>query len=393
MQMPQQLPFRRARLQVIFRHDLPQLFRQLLIVTVRTRQAVRSNIDPLSDAEICRYRAQSLAELKGRLDLAFFEPEGWTLGFIIMFMLAEVLSQGQSTWEWHLEAARKIIMYRGGFSTCFQSVFSPRPLLITWAMVDIFSATMCATFCLELISAEFQLAYIGTTPDEEEVLSQGFACPCVVLSTIIHTNHLRAFNRNIKKKGCEPNIQPESYEAILQLLDRFDPTSWTSQVVLYGQTQPQRPEECATLDCASSWFALAAAFKSAALLYLLLSCKGSEWDSIAERVALEKQTLTEDLRLLLSISSLDSEGPIETQLWRLIGWPLLISTYVRIGWDVGEESIEVEIERLYKHARSLGRHSLLESSGIIKNMLYKKAEKPTGTWLWDDGLDLRVLYF
>lgn len=393
MQMPQQLPFRRQRLQVVFRHDLPQLFQQLLIVTVRTRQAVRNNVDPLSDAEICRYRARSLAELKSRLDLAFFEPDGWTLGFIIMFMLAEVLSQGQSTWEWHLEAARKIIMFRGGFSTCFQSVFSPRPLLITYAMVDIFTATMCATFCLELMPVEFQLAYIGTTPDEEEVLSQGFACPCILLQAIIHTTHLRAYNRNIRKEDCEPSLQPENYGGILQLIDRFDPTAWTHKVVLYGQIQPQRAEDCASSECALTWTALAACFKAAALLYLLLSCKGHEWKSIKSQVISAKQTLTQNIHRILAIRSLDSEGPVETQLWRLIGWPILISVYVRIGWNIGYESAEAEVERLYEHAKILGRNSLLDSSGLIKNMLVKKAESPDRPWHWDDGLDSRVLYF
>lgn len=393
MQMPDQLPFRRQRLRVVFRHDLPQLFQQLLIVTVRTRQAVRNNVDPLSDAEICRYRARSLADLKSRLDLAFFEPDGWTLGFIIMFMLAEVLSQGQSTWEWHLEAARKIIMFRGGFSTCFQSVFSPRPLLITYAMVDMFTATMCAAFCLELMQVEFQLAYIGTTPDEEEVLSQGFACPCIILQAIIHTTHLRAYSRDIRKEGYEPSLQPVTCEGILQLLEGFEPLAWTRKVVLYGQTQPQRAEDCVSLECELAWRALAACFKAAALLYLLLSGEGHGWGSIAQQVISAKQELLDNIHRVLAIRSLDPEGAVETQLWRFIGWPILISVYVRIGWSIGEESTETEVERLYEHAKILGRHSLLDSSSIIKKMLVKKAENPNRTWHWDDGLDSRVLYF
>ena len=128
-------------------------------------------------------------------------------------------------------------------------------------------------------------------------------------------------------------------------------------------------------------------------MYLLLSCRGSQRDSIAERVVSEKQTLLENVRFLLSISSLESEGPIETQLWRLIGWPILISVYVRIGWNIGYESTEAEVERLYEHAKILGRKSLLDSSGLIKDMLMKKAENPDRLWHWDDGLDSRVLYF
>ena len=66
---------------------------------------------------------------------------------------------------------------------------------------------------------------------------------------------------------------------------------------------------------------------------------------------------------------------------------MVISAYVRIGWNVGDESTETEVERLGATAKETGRISLLTASDFLNMVLVKRSEDPRKEWEWDDGLD------
>ena len=71
---------------------------------------------------------------------------------------------------------------------------------------------------------------------------------------------------------------------------------------------------------------------------------------------------------------------------------VVISAYVRIAWDVGQESIETEISRIQETAAGTGRSSLVSFSGFLSSVLTRRSEDPEKLWQWDDGLDARFYF-
>lgn len=189
-------------------------------------------------------------------------------------------------------------------------------------MIDIFSATTCSVLFLDRKPMETQLDYIDFILDEEEIISNGCPIPRVLLQNIIHTTLLRVSQRNTTTHVEKPFVPPQEFAAILRSIDNFDALSWANRVALYGRTRPQKPTDCASAEFIVGWFALATCYKSAALLYLLLSCTSVCGESVMPKVLSAKRTLWMYTRLLLDISSLDHDGPVETQLWKFLRWPM-----------------------------------------------------------------------
>lgn len=70
-----------------------------------------------------------------------------------------------------------------------------------------------------------------------------------------------------------------------------------------------------------------------------------------------------------------------------MAWPVLISTYVRIGWNNGEESTEAEVECLDWIAEETGRKGAARE--FVKKALVRRWQDPDKIWEWDDGLDAK----
>ena len=87
------------------------------------------------------------------------------------------------------------------------------------------------------------------------------------------------------------------------------------------------------------------------------------------------------------MASFDRNGPVESQLWKFTVWPLLISAYVRVGWDIGSESAESDLEHLRMTGAVLGLRSVLSNERILRQAQDKKAANPGMEWKWDDGFN------
>lgn len=172
--VPGQLPFRRSQLQTAYWEDMPALLRQIMIITAKTGQAVENRNDPLTDSQLCHYRARGLAELKDTIGHAYEDSSGFILGYIILFMISDLQVMRSGSWLYHLEAARKVIAFRGGLPRCFHSLVSARMLIVVWMVVDTFSATMRPAKSLNPEIVETQLGYTGLIKEEEETLSYGY---------------------------------------------------------------------------------------------------------------------------------------------------------------------------------------------------------------------------
>ena len=265
---------------------------------------------------------------------------------------------------------------------------SPRPLLITYMFIDIFSATTRSAIFLEKM--ETQLDYLDPTPSEEEIISNGNPVTRLLLQAIVRTTLLR-----ISQRGTTCRALQQGFVSILQELEDFDTLSWANKVAMYGWAHPQRSSDCASTACLLGWSALAACYKSAALLYLLLSCNASPGysESTASKVFSTKLMLSRYIKLLFDSRNTDPGSPIESQLWRFLGWPMMVSVYVRMGWGLGEESVGEEIERLRTFAQGTSRASLLRSSSFPNSVLIRRSEDLDRKWVWDDGLDSNFFYF
>ena len=114
---------------------------------------------------------------------------------------------------------------------------------------------------------------------------------------------------------------------------------------------------------------------------------------MASKILAAKYGLARYSKPLFDIRSFDPDDGVETQLWKFLGWPLLISTYVRIGWRIGEETVEQEIQRLHEIADATGRMSLSFSASTLWEIARNTETEHGKTWDWESGLGERVLMF
>lgn len=401
---PAHHPFRRKEIpEGIDWYIMPKALRHILVVTTRSSRAIKDGIDPISRQDICHYRGLSLHELKQHLPDAAKDYYGLALGCIILLMAADMHPSAEGSWSWHFQAARRIIELRGGLNACLHNIPNLEVPLLNYMIVDILTATACRSALLfpDGTSMKAHSRYLPVLTEwQEDIMASSYPCPHVILQFIVRTNILRS-SRQAWRVSREPatsfheQLFLNEFSELLAALEAFDVRAWTSEVLSRGQILPQQVEDCPSSADVYAFTSLTLCFKSAALIYLVLSSAHSYSEPLLEVARFAKQVVDEQSSLLLTAADRnDEDGKLHTQLWKFLTWPLVISVYAQVGWGIGLEieSADAELDRLEKTARDFGLGRLLTAIKQMRKIRVQRRSHTQHLWTWDDGFSSRATF-
>jgi hypothetical protein len=173
----------------------------------------------------------------------------------------------------------------------------------------------------------------------------------------------------------DETARTSAFDDIQESIAQFDPLPWVTRILNYGSSFP-RPAAAlffAEEDTAAI-ISLTLCHQAAVMLYLYLSCSPgiSNQETDPHLISPTHQILTTNLSKFLARSSLDTEGPIHTQLYKFVTWWLVIAAYARVGWvlgaaeDVLEGDADQDLERLRFAASTIGSRPLIEAAGVME---------------------------
>lgn len=360
--MPAHRPFKRSYHQIDWYIGIPAVLKHLLFVTMRTVQIGKERGDPLENQDLCYYRGLALRDLQQLLPKACADTSGLALTATLLALLADFGLSQCAAWEYHLNASRRLIGHAGGFRACLQRQPALVNLLVNgFLMLDVFGATLRGTSWLDAETIEMQLEYLPLLPDLEiRLLTNTDTCPPELLQHIIRISAFRFHNSR--------QARPRSllrFEAIAKLqsgITSFDNESWTRRIVDLGTHRPLRADDVASEASVDAWCLLADCYKQATLLYLLLSVS-QEFDSDVKGPEIEAvyAALAAQVEALFSIADGDPDAAIETQLFKLVNWPILmsLSVSVRRQGDRVNCQAQKDLARLGMVAQATGVRSWL----------------------------------
>ena len=276
---------------------------------------------------------------------------------------------------------------RGGLGKCLHDLSATPGPLIDYLVINIMTATTRNAWLLDSRSVIAQLEYIGLLPElEQDLLAQAHPCPVQLLRSITHTNILRVCSQRTLTKQERETILTHSFcfNTVLNDIETFDSNQWALRVAAYGRMLPQQVGDELSGPNIEALAALALCFKSATTLYLLLSTH-SLGDLPKQDLRAAKGTLSQNLKLLFQNASTDPNDPLQGQLWKLTVWPLVISAYVKAGWNIGDASVDTDLDHFPSIALALGSRRLLGVAKSIRSVHQKRVAEPDNAWAWDDA--------
>lgn len=288
-------------------HLIPPMIQHMFIALLRSLHANKRGIDPLSRAEVCHYRGLTLKELSKYLPRAVEDPYGIALAAIMMLIRTDMQSSVKGNWVLHFNAARHIIIQRGGVKTCLEKMGSNwKESFVGFMLVDIFTATTCRSRLLfpneENVGdcSKYLLVLPGL---ERFYLERNCACPLPIVLVITRTNLLRHKTQALGQMQEAEQVRNNKslateLENILSSICNFDAGSWAVRILNNGRILPLRLEDTPTETCVSDLISQALRYQAAALLHLILSSERSRETSMQGYVKSAQQTLGKQLRLL-----------------------------------------------------------------------------------------------
>lgn len=387
---PAHAPFKRVKIPVdIWRHHVPKMLQHVWIALMKSMQASKAGVDPVTVRELCHYRGSGIKALRESLPEAANDPYGMVLSCVMTMMTADLYTGGP--WTSHLEAARRIMILNGGFKSCFDRIQDLRRLLVNYVVADVFSATMFNSRLIDKACSDMHAEYIEVLQESDyDVFACSRPCPGPIIQAIARINVLRASLNQVSGRKSE-ELASEIQDTFF-FIDEFDATAWAIEVLDFDKVLPQRAEECPAERDVAALISCASCYHSATLLYFLLSCTLPLSPRDKLRVHLASQNLSQHVRLLFESASTDSEGPLHSQPWKLLSWPILIGLYVRLGWDIGEESVDTCIERRQRIANVLPAARTLDVMRFVRRVEAQRARRSAAEWTWDDGFYSRCAF-
>ena len=420
---PAHLPYRRQPIETKYWDFMPAVLHWLWVVNVRAMQAGRNDTDPLSNQDLVSYRGRSLKQLQHMMkDVpeAVRDPFGVAL-YSILFMMGAEMQMPDSKWSVHLEAGRRVIGLKGGLIKCFE--FFPQAThmpLLSFMMADIVTATTCPSRLFGSAFIQTQREASEVLPKlEQELIASAYSFPVPLLLGIVRANILRARSNFPQANGISPEDPDVTFCTILEALKAFDAERWASRVAAFGRPRPETAKNAVPASSIICFASLARCYQSAVMLYLILSTSpglGLEDPQWRQTIHSARYTLTQHLRLLFKQghNGADNEcdGPLHTQLWKFVGWPILVSIYVRAAW--GERHLAVDsplgtlaamdydddMDKDMQHMRALsagmGSRKFLHIEKLASMLqrsraaVVEKGIRPT--WSWDDGFNDRTAF-
>lgn len=392
---PAHAPFQRTLIAAMQWLSAPRVIQLSLLILTKAIQNSRSSAAPFFDKELLHFRGICLAELMALASDAHAECSAMALDSIQLVMLAEMQLEPVGPWAYHLEATRGLINLQGGMASLFYKKPAVRYLLINYMGIDILTTTTCRVNLLEAQNVGLQSSYISLLARrEEETITTASFCPLQLLQSIVDINKLRIRRSHLADSLAESSARLQEFARIEQAVSAFNPSSWAIRMLDWGSILPRPTRSSPSDEDITAMTILAQTHQSATLLYLHLSCPLSSILQPAAFVLATHRTLTANLATLLSQSSLDTEGPIHTQLHKFAIWPLLVAAYASVGWDfrVDEEACEQDLERVRQAARIIGSRPLMVATQVLEDVRHRRAMNGGGEWAWDDGFGARCSF-
>lgn len=340
-----------------------------------------------------------------------------TLVSVIMLLAQEIQMSATKLWVMHLNAAKSVVKPLGGIPTLWVATPPLRSLYTLLVMIDIMSTT---TSPVETISFEEQIEHLESVPHYEDLqrklLASFMPCPVPILTTILRTNVLRAALHHDSVvpvmtlgEAQEPSFA-QFFNATLGALLRFDPRGWAQHICDSYLSHPQPRPKVDNLMLA--WAALATAYQSAAVMYLLRAVQSERLpttlvpEATNAKCLLQEQRRKMDASIALLFKDL-SEKMKATSLWRFMSWPLFIYSYELVGWsevaapDNGDRSEIVGIKgalppspgketiaairKMQQLGRRLGANCIFDAVELLEGAWKERHRKAHGKMDWDDG--------
>lgn len=330
---------------------IPKVTLHFIIVAFRTTQAAWLRRDPLTQPDLCHFRGMGLRELPTYLETAGTDPRGIALVSIVMLMMSELLSPG-SAWLMHLEAVQRIVTLRGGLSPCIASMSDSVFLLVQFSVIDVLTSTICPTETLAPLLCAEETDQIPNM--DFHLFTCASTCPVEVFQAVARTSELRRQQALSRKSTHVGEIS--QFDKVLNDLHAFDCESWAYRLANLGCAHPLIASSMAPCSSTAGLASVAECFRSAALLYLHLSCSNPADPDTLTQALVASQSLHHEASSLFAKSSDNFDGPLDTQLWKFITWPLVIAAYAWVGWDIINPDIELEtlFHRLHRIAKIKG---------------------------------------
>jgi hypothetical protein len=418
---PAHLPYRRQNIPTKYWDVMPEILRNLWIVAVGAMQAGRSDTDPLTNSSLVQYRGRSLNELQQLMKdvpAAVNDPYGVAL-YSILFLLGAEMQISGSKWTSHMEAARRIIGLKGGLGICFESFPSvTHGPLTSFIMADTVTATTCPARLLGPAFVQTQRECLDVLPSvEQDVIAGAYSYPLPLLLSIIQTNVLRGQLHHNHSNDTGLKQFDFDFSALLQSVQTFDAERWASRVSAFGRARPESADNALPVSGIICLASLAHCYKSAVILYLVLSISpGLGIDpQLRQTVRIARHTLNQHLSLLFeqghNRTDPGCDGPLHTQLWKFVAWPLFVSVYVRAAWgvidctvdsmDFANEMDSVDaMERDMRHLRAIsaamGTRKFLHVEKLAQRVQQSRAVVASrgieATWTWDDAFSERSVF-
>lgn len=399
---PAHAPFKRVNIAAAGWLRAPRVMQASLVVITKAMQQSRSSSMPHADRTLLQYRGICLTELMTLFTNANIESQAVAFDCIQCVMLAEMQLEPTGPWAYHLEAARRLVDLQGGIGRMFYRKSALRNLLINYIEIDILTTTTCSLSLLNVRDVDAQSAYIPLLAHrEEDTITTACLSPIQLLKAIVDTNRLRLRCSQPSSTLGDQTARASEFDRIHESLEGFDPSPWTTRILNYGSVLP-RPAAASFFaeEDTAAMISLAMCHQAAAMLYLHLSCRTSISNQETDPHFLSStyHILTTNLSKLLSRSSLDTEGPIHTQLHKFVTWPLIIVAYARVCWDIGavegelEGDSEGDLERLRSAASAIGSRPLMVAASVMQKARDQRALRSGGHWAWDDAFTTRCSF-
>lgn len=402
---------------------MPEILRSLWIVTVGAMQAGRSDSDPLSNSNLVQYRGRSLKELQQLMKdvpAAVNDPFGVAL-YSILFLLGAEMQISGSQWSSHLEAARRIITLKGGLATCFEIFPSvTHGPLMSFIMADTITATTCPARLLSPAFVQTQRECLDVLPRiEQDLIASAYSCPLPLLLTVVQTNMLRGQLHYGLSSDTDFGTFDFDFSTLVQSVQTFDADRWASRVSAFGRARPETADKAISVSGIICLSSLAHCYKSAVTLYLVLSISPTLAlidPQLRQTIRVARHALSQHLSLLFeqghNRADHGCDGPLQTQLWKFVAWPLFVSLYARAAWGVIHSTVDsmdyfanemdsVEAsERDLKHLRAIsaamGTRKFLHVEKLAQRVQQSRAVVASkgmeATWTWDDAFSERSIF-
>ena len=389
--LPAERPFFRPLVTLDWHwQELPKVAMCFVILAFRSTQAAKLLMDPTSQPDLCHYRGMGLRELPQYLDGAATDPQGIALSSIMMLMLSDLLLP-DSTWLLHLEAVQRIVAMRGGVAECIKAMPDLKFVMVQYLVTDALTSTTSNSAQLQRRVMENMVRDIPNI--DFQCVTCGCICPAELLLAVARTSRLRAVRRQalIISDETEPEPCEKDFAKLLEDIESLNCEAWAVRMSHLGLVHPITESNVRPCTSTAGLTHVAQTFQAAALLYLHLSCSDSNNATTIPRAQAASKQLYAASNALFAKASHNWNGPLDTQLWKFITWPLVIAAYAWAGWDVwgGQGDLDEVFGRLDMIAVAKGTKTRSCAGDYMSRVRTKRARVPEGEWTWDMGFRVR----